>query len=114
MYTEMCAAGGGFDNLLQPLGGAGSATAVEMLRGLVASLEVAVDFAAALSGALPVLTQLLASSSVTDVQARPSATALTSSQRALKCLLQLPHLQSRRNLERPVIMGLQMGRSGWH
>lgn len=39
-----------------------------MLRGLVASLEVAVEFAAAMSDALPVLTQLLASSSVTDVQ----------------------------------------------
>ncbi len=38
------------------------------MRGLVASLEAAVGFTNAVAGAIPVVTQLLASSSVADVQ----------------------------------------------
>ncbi len=41
---------------------------VEELQALVASLELAVDFARSLSGCMPTLVQLLASSSVSDVQ----------------------------------------------
>ncbi len=40
------------------------------MRGIVASLEAAVAFTNAVAGAMPTLTQLLASSSVADVQAR--------------------------------------------
>lgn len=39
------------------------------MRGIVASLEAAVAFTNAVAGAMPTLTQLLASSSVADVQA---------------------------------------------
>lgn len=47
---------------------AGNAKKIEELRGLVASLEAAVAFTTAVAGAMPTLTQLLASSSVADVQ----------------------------------------------
>lgn len=49
---------------------AGNAGAIEHLRGLVASLESAVGFTNAVAGVMPTLTQLLASSSVADVQVR--------------------------------------------
>lgn len=41
---------------------------LEMQKGLLASLQAACGFASTVSKALPALTQLLASSSVTDVQ----------------------------------------------
>ena len=41
---------------------------MEQLRTVVASLQTAVAFSRALAGAMPTLTQLLASSSLTDVQ----------------------------------------------
>lgn len=47
---------------------AGNAKKIQELRGLVASLEAAVGFTNAIAGAMPTLTQLLASSSVIDVQ----------------------------------------------
>lgn len=47
---------------------AGNAGAIENLRGVVASLEAAVAFTKAVAGAMATLTQLLASSSVVDVQ----------------------------------------------
>lgn len=47
---------------------AGNAQKIQELRGLVASLEAAVEYTKAVAGAMPTLTQLLASSSVADVQ----------------------------------------------
>ena len=47
---------------------AGHAGSIEVLRGLVASLECAVQFSKEVAAALPTLAQLLASSSVADVQ----------------------------------------------
>ncbi len=43
---------------------------VEQLRTVVASLRTAVEFSRALAGAMPALSQLLASSTLTDVQVR--------------------------------------------
>lgn len=48
--------------------GIGAGMNVEQLRTVVASLQTAVAFSRALAGAIPTLTQLLASSSLTDVQ----------------------------------------------
>ena len=48
--------------------GVGAGLNVEQLRTVVASLATAVAFSRALAGAMPTLTQLLASSSLTDVQ----------------------------------------------
>ena len=48
--------------------GVGARMTVEQLRTVVASLRTAVEFSRALAGAMPVLSQLLASSTLTDVQ----------------------------------------------
>lgn len=48
----------------------GAGMNVEQLRTVVASLQTAVDFSRALASAMPTLTQLLASSSLSDVQVR--------------------------------------------
>ena len=46
---------------------------VEQLRTVVASLRAAVAFSRALSGSMPLLAQLLASSTLSDVQASHEA-----------------------------------------
>ena len=48
--------------------GVGARMTVEQLRTVVASLRTAVEFSRALAGAMPVLSQLLASSTLSDVQ----------------------------------------------
>ena len=47
---------------------------IEQLRTVVASLRAAVAFSRALSASMPSLAQLLASSTLTDVQVRSAST----------------------------------------
>ncbi len=54
--------------------GIGARMTVEQLRTVVASLRTAVEFSRALAGAMPALSQLLASSTLTDVQVNCLAT----------------------------------------
>jgi len=92
---------------------------VEELQALVASLELAVDFARSLTNSMPITTQLLASSTVSDVQ-ESIAFLLTCKQfevdgapEAIRCMLPLIFSRDQAIKDKIVEALDQLYMSGW-